>query len=33
MEEFLFGSWYVCWGAKPARTQTGEHVEHLMAAE
>jgi ubiquinone/menaquinone biosynthesis C-methylase UbiE len=33
MEEFLFGSWYVCWGAKPAHAQTGEHVEHLMAAE
>jgi ubiquinone/menaquinone biosynthesis C-methylase UbiE len=33
MEEFLFGSWYVCWGAKPALAQTGEMVEQLMAAE
>jgi ubiquinone/menaquinone biosynthesis C-methylase UbiE len=33
MEEFLFGSWYVCWGAKPVLAQTGEMVEQLMAAE
>ena len=33
MEEFLFGSWYVCWGTKPAHAQTGEAVEQLMAAE
>jgi hypothetical protein len=33
MEEFLFGSWYVCWGTKPVHVQTGEAVEQLMAAE
>ena len=33
MEEFLFGSWYVCWGAKSARGQTGEVAEQLIAAE
>jgi ubiquinone/menaquinone biosynthesis C-methylase UbiE len=33
MEEFLFGSWYVCWGTKPVHAQTGEMVEQLMAAE
>jgi ubiquinone/menaquinone biosynthesis C-methylase UbiE len=33
MEEFLFGSWYVCWGTKPMYAQTGEAVEQLMAAE
>jgi ubiquinone/menaquinone biosynthesis C-methylase UbiE len=33
MEEFLFGSWYVCWATKPAHAQTGEAVEQLMAAE
>ena len=33
MEEYLFGSWYVCWGAKPVHAQTGEAVEQLMAAE
>jgi hypothetical protein len=33
MEEFLFGSWYVCWGVKSARPQTGEVAEQLIAAE
>jgi demethylmenaquinone methyltransferase/2-methoxy-6-polyprenyl-1,4-benzoquinol methylase len=33
MEEYLFGSWYVCWGTKPVHAQTGEAVEQLMAAE
>jgi ubiquinone/menaquinone biosynthesis C-methylase UbiE len=33
MEEFLFGSWYVCWGSKPAQLQTDELVEQLIAAE
>jgi ubiquinone/menaquinone biosynthesis C-methylase UbiE len=36
MEEFLFGSWYVCWGTKSARAQTGELLdaaEQLIAAE
>jgi ubiquinone/menaquinone biosynthesis C-methylase UbiE len=35
MEEFLFGSWYVCWGTKSALAQTDypHAVEHLIAAE
>ncbi len=34
MEEFLFGSWYVCWGTKSARTQMDEvPAEQLIAAE
>jgi SAM-dependent methyltransferase len=36
MEEFLFGSWYICWGTKPARAQSGAcryPPEHLIAAE
>lgn len=34
MEEFLFGSWYVCWGTKPTHAQTGElPAERLIAAE
>jgi hypothetical protein len=33
MQEFVFGSWYVCWGTKPERVQAGEALEQLMAAE
>jgi len=33
MEEFVFGSWYVCWGTKSARAQTEYAIEHLIAAE
>ena len=34
MEEFLFGSWYVCWGTKSARMQMDEvPAEQLIAAE
>ena len=34
MEEFLFGSWYACWGTKSARAQIGELPgERLIAAE
>jgi ubiquinone/menaquinone biosynthesis C-methylase UbiE len=33
MEEFVLGSWYVCWGTKSAQAQTAEQVEQLMAAE
>jgi hypothetical protein len=36
MEEFLFGAWYICWGTKPARTQTRACCcppAHLIAAE
>jgi hypothetical protein len=34
MEEFLFGSWYVCWGTKSARMQMDEVApEQLIAAE
>jgi demethylmenaquinone methyltransferase/2-methoxy-6-polyprenyl-1,4-benzoquinol methylase len=36
MEEFLFGSWYVCWGTKSARSQSCElpsAAEQLIAAE
>ena len=36
MEEFLFGSWYVCRGTKCARAQRGEvacPAEQLIAAE
>jgi hypothetical protein len=33
MEEFLFGSWYVCGATKSAREQTGEVAERLIAAE
>jgi hypothetical protein len=35
MEEFLFRSWYICWGAKPAQSQVAEVElpERLAAAE
>jgi SAM-dependent methyltransferase len=34
MEEFLFGSWYVCWGTKSAGAQSYDlPAEHLLAAE
>ena len=36
MEEFLFGSWYICWGTKSAGMQIGELPsmgEQLIAAE
>jgi ubiquinone/menaquinone biosynthesis C-methylase UbiE len=36
MEEFVFGSWYVCWGAKPVPAQTADFPnvpELLIAAE
>ena len=36
MEEFLFGSWYICWGTKSAGVQIGELPpmdERLIAAE
>jgi hypothetical protein len=36
MEEFLFGSWYVCRGTKSAHAQSGTRPsppEHLIAAE
>jgi hypothetical protein len=36
MEEFLFGSWYICRGTKSAHAQSGERPSppvHLMAAE
>jgi ubiquinone/menaquinone biosynthesis C-methylase UbiE len=33
MEEFLFGSWYVCSGSKPASAQSGGYPEQLIAAE
>jgi ubiquinone/menaquinone biosynthesis C-methylase UbiE len=34
MEEFLFGSWYVCWGTKSAPVQAlPSGVEQLIAAE
>ena len=33
MEQFLLGSWYVCWGTKPVPTQVTHVVEPLMAAE
>lgn len=35
MEEFVFGSWYVCWGTKTAPEQTELQVppEQLLAAE
>jgi hypothetical protein len=36
MEEFLFGSWYVCRGTKPAGAQVRElpyAAERLIAAE
>jgi ubiquinone/menaquinone biosynthesis C-methylase UbiE len=33
MEEFVLGSWYVCWGTKSAQVQSGEHLEQLIAAE
>jgi ubiquinone/menaquinone biosynthesis C-methylase UbiE len=36
MEEFLFGSWYVCWGRKPLHPAVAEYpleVEQLIAAE
>jgi len=36
MEEFLFGSWYVCWGTKSATSAEADlpdAVAHLIAAE
>lgn len=34
MEEFVFGSWYVCWGTKSAAAATAEPpAEQLIAAE
>ena len=36
MEQFLFGSWYVCWGTKPTRAQMDAlpyATEQLIAAE
>jgi len=35
MEEFVLGSWYVCWGAKPVHAQPAllEPPERLIAAE
>jgi demethylmenaquinone methyltransferase/2-methoxy-6-polyprenyl-1,4-benzoquinol methylase len=35
MEEFVFGSWYVCWGTKPVQAQTMDFPvpEQLIAAE
>lgn len=33
MEEFLFGSWYVCGGSKPASARTGDYPQQLIAAE
>jgi len=36
MEEFVFGSWYVCWGTKPVQAQTAHfpnEPEQLIAAE
>jgi len=34
MEEFVFGSWYVCWGVKPAHAADLRHSgEQLIAAE
>src|SRR5262249_13819855 len=34
MEEFLFGSWYVCWGTKSARMQMDEVARaQLIAGE
>jgi demethylmenaquinone methyltransferase/2-methoxy-6-polyprenyl-1,4-benzoquinol methylase len=36
MEEFLLGSWYVCWGSKPVAVQTQQFpdvTERLIAAE
>jgi hypothetical protein len=34
MEEFVLGSWYVCWGMKPVRTaaEQRDYLE-LRAAE
>jgi SAM-dependent methyltransferase len=36
MEEFLFGTWYICWGTKSVRSQVHEFphpAEQLIAAE
>jgi hypothetical protein len=36
MEEFVFGSWYVCWGSKPKRSaaaDTGRPREQLRAPQ
>ena len=35
MEEFVFGSWYVCWGTKPAHARPALFAapEQLIAAE
>jgi demethylmenaquinone methyltransferase/2-methoxy-6-polyprenyl-1,4-benzoquinol methylase len=36
MQEFLFGSWYLCWGRKPERLENRAFAslpDHLIAAE
>jgi ubiquinone/menaquinone biosynthesis C-methylase UbiE len=33
IEQFLFGSWYVCWGTKPLPQPASRSVEQLLAAE
>jgi demethylmenaquinone methyltransferase/2-methoxy-6-polyprenyl-1,4-benzoquinol methylase len=33
MEQFVFGSWYVCWGSKPSPAPASASVEQLLAAE
>ncbi len=36
MEEFMFGSWYICWGTKSAQASEAarsDAVPHLIAAE
>src|SRR5262249_54818428 len=36
MEEFLFGSWYICWGTKPMPAASGAQPptgDELLAAE
>jgi SAM-dependent methyltransferase len=33
MEEFVFGSWYVCWGEKAAQPHLQAAPEQLLAAE
>jgi hypothetical protein len=33
IEESLLGSWYVCWGTKPAAVQKVSQTRELIAAE
>ena len=33
MEQFVFGSWYVCWGSKPSPAPASASVEQLLAGE